>query len=78
VRDTLASFGGIEIVSPTPTSVAARLQGARPGPTLALRADIDALPIQEESSLEFASGRMAPCMPVNMTGIPGCSSPSPA
>jgi amidohydrolase len=31
------------------------LKGAKPGPTIALRADIDALPIQEETGLEFAS-----------------------
>src|SRR4029077_6804639 len=52
---TLASFGGLELEQPTPTSVAARLRSGRPGPTLALRADIDALPIQEESGVEFAS-----------------------
>lgn len=31
------------------------LQGAKSGPTVALRADIDALPITEETGLEFAS-----------------------
>lgn len=31
------------------------LQGAKPGPTVALRADIDALPITEETGLDFAS-----------------------
>jgi amidohydrolase len=55
VRDVLESFGGLEVESPTPTSVVARLRGGRPGPTLALRADMDALPIQEESGVEFAS-----------------------
>src|SRR6476660_6110636 len=55
VRETLASFGGLELESPTPTSVVARLRGARPGKTLALRADIDALPIVEESGVAFAS-----------------------
>jgi len=55
VLETLASFGGLELEQPTPTSVAARLRSGRPGPTLALRADIDALPIQEESGVEFAS-----------------------
>jgi amidohydrolase len=57
VRGTLESFGGLELSSPTPTSVVARLSGARSGPTLALRADIDALPIQEESGVAFISGR---------------------
>jgi amidohydrolase len=37
------------------TGVMAVLQGARPGKTVALRADMDALPIQEETGLEYAS-----------------------
>lgn len=37
------------------TGVCALLRGNNPGPTIALRADIDALPIQEETGLEFAS-----------------------
>jgi len=55
VRETLESFGGLEIDCLTPTSVVARLRSGQPGPTLALRADIDALPIQEESGVDFAS-----------------------
>ena len=55
IRETLASFGGLEIDCPTPTSVVARLRSGRPGRTLALRADIDALPIQEESGVDFSS-----------------------
>lgn len=54
VEETLRSFGGLEISRPTPTSVVARLL-CGDGPTLALRADIDALPILEESGVEFAS-----------------------
>lgn len=57
MRDTLASFNGLEIETPTATSVVARLRGGRPGRTLALRAELDALPIQEAGSEEFASGR---------------------
>jgi amidohydrolase len=44
--------------------VVARLAGARPGRTLAIRADMDALPIQEENDFEFASqnaGAMHAC-----------------
>src|SRR5205823_4504510 len=51
----LRSFDGLKLSRPTPTAVVATLRGARPGKTLALRADMDALPIQEETELEFAS-----------------------
>jgi amidohydrolase len=57
VADTLRGFGGLEIERPSETSVLARLATGRPGPTVALRADIDALPITEESGVEFASER---------------------
>ncbi len=37
------------------TGVIAEIRGHKPGPTVALRADIDALPIHEETNLPFAS-----------------------
>jgi amidohydrolase len=40
---------------PTDTGVVAMLDTGRPGRTVMLRADIDALPISEESGVEFAS-----------------------
>lgn len=46
------------------TGVVGLIEGARPGPTLALRADMDALPIGEQSGVSFASeipGRMHAC-----------------
>ena len=46
------------------TSVVATLDGARPGPTVLLRADMDALPLQEDTGLDFASevaGAMHAC-----------------
>lgn len=55
VVDTLVTFGGLEITRPTATSVVARLKGSRPGPVLAMRADIDALPIAEKNTHEFVS-----------------------
>jgi amidohydrolase len=55
VYETLESFGGLELSRPTPTSVVAQLVGKGPGRTVALRADMDALPIEEENDFEFAS-----------------------
>ncbi|MBE9913314.1 amidohydrolase [Paenibacillus donghaensis] len=46
------------------TGVIAEVGGLRPGPVIALRADIDALPVQEETGLDFASkipGKMHAC-----------------
>lgn len=37
------------------TGLVARLRGGRPGPRLALRADMDALPVKEQVDLPFAS-----------------------
>ena len=46
------------------TSVVAVLDGARPGPTVLLRGDMDGLPVAEDTGLPFASevdGRMHAC-----------------
>lgn len=46
------------------TGVVADIEGARPGPTLVIRGDMDALPIEERTELPFASqmpGRMHAC-----------------
>ncbi len=46
------------------TSVLADLHGGRPGRAIVLRADMDALPLQEDTGLEFAStypGKMHAC-----------------
>ena len=46
------------------TGVLGMIEGGRPGPTLAIRADMDALPIHEETGLGFAStvdGKMHAC-----------------
>ena len=47
---------GIEVQYPVAkTGVVGLLKGAKPGPVIALRADIDALPVTERNSLAFAS-----------------------
>ena len=46
------------------TGVVGVVEGARPGPTVGVRADMDALPIEEQSGVAFASkypGRMHAC-----------------
>jgi amidohydrolase len=55
VYETLESFGDLQVSRPTKTSVVARLIGTKPGRVLALRADMDALPIREENDFSFVS-----------------------
>lgn len=55
VAQTLKDFGDIEVNRPTKTSVVGILKGGQPGKTIALRADMDALPLQEETGVDFAS-----------------------
>ena len=51
----LETFPNLELQRPTETGVVAILKGGKPGKTIALRADIDALPIQEETDVDFIS-----------------------
>ena len=55
VENILKGFGNIETMRPTPTSVIGILKGKKPGKTVAFRGDMDALPIQEETGLPYAS-----------------------
>lgn len=55
IYETLESFGGIELSRPTKTSVVGRILGKQPGKVIAIRADMDALPIQEENTTEYIS-----------------------
>lgn len=64
IYDKLLSFGNLEVERPTKTSVIAKLVGKEKGKTLGLRADMDALPIHEETDLSFKSkvdGKMHAC-----------------
>jgi len=55
VYDTLSSFGNLQLSRPTRNSVMARLIGEQHGKVLAIRADMDALPITEENTFDFVS-----------------------
>jgi amidohydrolase len=55
VLDEIADLGLKLRVSETTSAVVAELDGTRKGPTLILRGDMDALPLQEDTGLPFAS-----------------------
>ncbi|GGV30263.1 amidohydrolase [Actinomadura cremea] len=63
----LAALDGLPLEISTGTaltSVTAVLRGGRPGPAVLLRGDMDALPVQEDTGLDYASaipGRMHAC-----------------
>ena len=60
----LESYGLTIHPCPTETGAVATLDGGKPGKTILIRADIDALPILEESGVDFPSaveGRMHAC-----------------
>lgn len=64
IREVLGAIEGVEMLDLNlPTGVLARVRGEVNGPSVALRADIDALPIREESGLAYASdnGLMHAC-----------------
>lgn len=56
IADTLRGIGVEPVTGVAKTGVVAHIEGGKSGPTLALRADIDALPIHEANDFEFASG----------------------
>jgi amidohydrolase len=55
VADHLRSLGLTVRTGVGKTGVVAVLKGAKPGPRIALRADMDALPVTEQTGLPFAS-----------------------
>jgi hippurate hydrolase len=64
VLEALAELPVEVTTGKTTSSVVAVLRGARPGPTYLLRGDMDALPVQEDTGLPFASevpGAMHAC-----------------
>lgn len=77
IKDRLAAYGIHEYASLPGTGVIAFIRGSKPGKTVAIRADIDALPITEETGLEYASvndGVMHACgHDVHTTVALGCA-----
>ncbi|KLI65218.1 M20 metallopeptidase family protein [Aurantiacibacter marinus] len=64
VKAALADLPLVWHEGPSCTGAVAVLQGARPGPSVLLRGDMDALPMDEHTGLDFAStipGRMHAC-----------------
>jgi hippurate hydrolase len=64
VLESLAALGLDAVPGTRTTSVVASLEGGSPGPTVLLRADMDALPMPEDTGLPFASevpGTMHAC-----------------
>jgi amidohydrolase len=64
LRERLAKLGLSLIECPTETGAVAVLDSGKPGRTVLMRADIDALPILEDSGVSFSSdseGRMHAC-----------------
>lgn len=55
VRDRLTGFGLAEEPAGTGTGAVFSLEGGRPGSTVVLRADIDALPVEEQVDLPYRS-----------------------
>jgi len=53
----LLTAWNIPLERPLQTGVVAHIKGTKPGPTIAVRCDIDALPITEENRFDFASTR---------------------
>src|SRR5689334_9371752 len=55
VEERLRSFGYDRVLTYAETGRATLLRGGKPGPTVLYRADIDGLPLHEETGLSFAS-----------------------
>ncbi|MEH6908566.1 M20 metallopeptidase family protein [Neobacillus drentensis] len=55
INEWLQEFGIQQIPLSLATGTAAEVKGIKQGPTVAIRADIDALPIQEEADVPFRS-----------------------
>lgn len=66
VEEKLKSFSHVEVLHPSDTSVLGVLKGKESGKTILLRADMDALPMREESGCPLRR-RLKRRIPVDMT-----------
>ena len=55
IENLLRDVPNLTIERPAPTGLVATLHGAHPGKTIALRADIDALPMDELADVPYKS-----------------------
>lgn len=55
IIDQIKDFADLKYARVSPTGIVVRLETGKPGPVIALRADIDALKMTENSGVEFAS-----------------------
>lgn len=55
IEKKLKELEGVEVLRPCPTGVMGILKGSRPGKTVAFRADIDALPVEELACVPYRS-----------------------
>ena len=77
LRNLLESHGITVLDNPLDTGVIGEIKGEHDGPQIGLRADIDALPVHEDSGLVFASeneGVMHACgHDIHMTSLLGAA-----
>ena len=76
-ENVLAALDGLPLditLHETTSGIAAILDGGKPGPTVLLRGDMDALPMTEDTGLDFTSKSEGRCTPVATTRTPRCSS----
>lgn len=77
LREQMREHGITVLDAPIETGAVGLIEGSKPGPRIALRADIDALPVHEETGLPFSSvnnGVMHACgHDLHMSGLLGAA-----
>ena len=67
IMGKLKELGIPFVENATDSGLVATIEGGKPGKTLALRADMDALPITEENDVPYRSSMRGRCTPAAMT-----------